>query len=67
MVSTLNSDDITKVRFLEEWYIDNNKFDIEKRIVGIVPLIENYNEAGEFRGYAPLFWIYLDEKYPIEQ
>ena len=65
MVSTLNSDDITKVRFLEEWYIDESKLDIEKKIVGVAPMLEKYNEEGELRGYMPLFWIYLDDKYPI--
>lgn len=67
MVNKLDSDDITKVRFLEEWYIDEEKFDVEKKIVGIAPLMENYNEAGDFRGYVPLFWIYLDDKYPIKE
>lgn len=66
MVTKLDESDITKVRFLEEWYIDKNKLDIEKKIVGIAPLMENYNEEGEFRGYVPLFWIYLDEKYPLK-
>ena len=65
MVNILDAEDITKVRFLEEWYIDEDKLDIEKKIVGIAPLMENYNEVGEFRGYAPLFWIYLDDKYPV--
>jgi hypothetical protein len=65
MVTTLDEKDITKVRFLEEWYIDENKLKIEKKIVGIAPMMENYNEEGVFRGYVPLFWIYLDEKYPV--
>lgn len=65
MVSKLNEKDITKVRFLEEWYIDKEKLIIEKKIVGIAPLLENYNEYGDFRGYIPMFWMYLDEKYPL--
>lgn len=65
MVSKLDEKDITKVRFLEEWYIDEDELDIEKNIVGIAPMLENYNEKGDFRGYVPLFWIYLDDKYPI--
>jgi len=67
MVNKLDSDDITKVRFLEEWYIDEDKLDIEKKIVGIAPMMENYNEEGKFRGYVPMYWIYLDDKYPIKE
>jgi len=57
---------ITRIRFLEEWTIDKKHFRIMKNILGIAPLIENYSEKGELRGYMPLFWIYTDKRYPEE-
>jgi hypothetical protein len=57
---------ITRIRFLEEWTIDKKHFKIVKNILGIAPLMENYSENGELRGYMPLFWIYTDKRYPKE-
>ncbi len=54
--------DITKVRFLESWsYNGNDIRTMEKKIIAIAPMIENYDEEGNFRGYEPLFWIYTDK------
>jgi len=58
--------EITKIRFLEEWYMDEKTLEIEKMVIGLAPLARNYDEKGEFRGYMPLFWIYFDERYPLE-
>jgi Co/Zn/Cd efflux system component len=57
--------DITRVRFLEEWYMDEQHFIMNKKVVGMGPVIEDFDENGNFRGYRLLFWIYLDEKYPV--
>ena len=59
--------DITKVRFLEEWYIDEGTFKMEKKVVGIAPMILKYSETGELQGSMLLFWLYLDKKYPLKQ
>lgn len=61
---TLNFNDITRFRFLEEWYMDPGTFEITKKVVGMAPIIRKYEETGELRGYMPLFWIYFDENYP---
>lgn len=54
--------DITKVRFLESWsYNGTDIRTMEKKIIGIAPMIENYDEEGNLRGYEPLFWIYTDK------
>jgi hypothetical protein len=57
---------ITRIRFLEEWSVDTKHFQIVKKVLGIAPLMENYSEKGELRGYMPLFWIYTDKRYPLE-
>ncbi|PLW95503.1 MAG: hypothetical protein C0593_13950 [Marinilabiliales bacterium] len=58
----LEYNDITRVRFLEEWTYDGNDIrTMEKNIIAIAPLLENYDENGNFRGYQPLFWIYTEK------
>ena len=66
--NTINKKEITKIRFLEEWFYDNNSSSFTKKVKGINPIIRKYDEAtGEFRGKMPLFWIYSDKKYPLNQ
>ncbi len=60
----LNIQEITKVRFLEEWYLDEKKMSFDKKVVGLMLMRENYGDSLELRGYSPLFWIYFDDKYP---
>ncbi len=54
--------DIAKVRFLEEWYFGDGGQVIQKKVLGVAPVLvrkygdEEYNEV--------LFWIYFDEDYP---
>jgi hypothetical protein len=45
--------------------MDEKHLLMNKKVVGIGPVIEDYDENGNFRGYRLLFWIYMDEKYPI--
>jgi len=37
-----------------------------KKVAGICPLVEVFNETGESRGFKPLFWVFLDERFPGE-
>lgn len=64
ITTELNKKDIEKLRFLEEWYMDNSTLAFSKKVVGICPMIAKYGDQSEFRGYMPLFWIFFDEKYP---
>lgn len=62
----LNIQQITKVRFLEEWNFDEKKLNFDKKVVGLMLMKENYGDSTELRGYSPLFWIYFDDKYPAK-
>lgn len=62
----LNIQEVTKVRFLEEWYLDEKKMSFDKKVVGLMLMKENYDDSAELRGYSPLFWIYFDDKYPAK-
>ena len=56
--------DITKIRFLEEWTWEPGKANLEKKVIALGPVVqrevagENFNQL--------LFWIYLDERYPVK-
>lgn len=57
---------ITKIMFLEEWFMDERTLQFEKKVLGICPLYAKYNDDGSFRGYKPLFWVYFDKRYPLK-
>ena len=38
---------------------------LEVRIIGICPIIDQFDVKGDFKGYKPLFWIYFPEARPI--
>lgn len=60
----LDRRNIHRITFLEEWYFDEDHFSMEKKVVGIAPALTVYLDSNEVKGYQPLFWIYLDKKYP---
>lgn len=49
---------VKRLRLKEEWYFHNGRSTMEKRIIGICPIVEKYDENGEYKGEMPLFWIY---------
>ena len=51
---------INKIRFKEEWRINEKTLQIEKKVNGIAPVIAMYNDSGAFIGNKVLFWIDLD-------
>lgn len=57
---------ITKVRFLEEWYLDETNYSFDKKVCGVMLMRENYSDSLELRGYTPLFWLYFDKEYPAK-
>nr|NQU90940.1 hypothetical protein [Bacteroidota bacterium] len=54
--------DVTRIRFIEEWY--NNNGVISKKVMGMAPVVENYGPDGKFRGYEALFWVFNDDEVP---
>lgn len=66
LISEIRLSDITKIRFLEEWRMDDKTLVFTKKVAGICPLAERLDDSGELRGYKPLFWVFFDKKYPGE-
>jgi hypothetical protein len=66
MVTEIRLNDITKLRFLEEWSMNDKTLAFTKKVAGICPMAERLSDSGELRGYKPLFWVFFDDKYPEE-
>lgn len=66
MITEIRLSDITKLRFLEEWSMNEKTLAFTKKVMGICPLVERRTDSGELRGYRPLFWVFFDDKYPKE-
>jgi len=62
----LKKHDITRLRFMEEWYIEPRSLLISKKVLGMALLMSDYDADGEFRGYRLLFWMYFDKRYPLK-
>ncbi len=60
VVYSFERSDVVKVRFLEEWYYDDNQESIIKKVLAVAPVLEKYDEAGDFIANQPLFWLYFD-------
>ena len=53
---------VKKYRIKEEWFFDKQRSVMEVRIIGICPIIDKYNEAGDaLLGEVDLFWVYYPE------
>ncbi|MBW6459504.1 MAG: hypothetical protein K0B08_02925 [Bacteroidales bacterium] len=62
LVRSITYRDISKIRFLEEWTWDPITMQIEKKVVGLGPVL-----LGEMDGVLYnqlLFWVYFDDRYP---
>ncbi len=66
IVSEVRLSDITRLRFLEEWSMNEKTLAFSKKVAGICPMLERRTDSGELRGYKPLFWVFFDDKYPEE-
>jgi len=58
---TIESSLITQYKLKEEWVFDKQRSERYVRIIGIAPMIESYDDQGNFRGYEDLFWLYFPE------
>ncbi len=52
-------DKIGKIQFKEKWFFDTRKLTFTKEIISMIPGYEVYDDAGELRGYKPVFLIIL--------
>jgi hypothetical protein len=54
---------VTKIRYFEEWTMDKKNLVINKRVLGIALLLDNYDKTGMCRGWEPLFYVFYDQDF----
>ena len=52
---------VKRLRLKEEWFFDNQRSVMETRIIGVCPVMEMFDEMGEYKGEKPLVWLYFPE------
>ena len=53
--------DVKRYRLKEIWFFDEETSTMQVRILGIAPLIEEFDDNGNFRYERPMFWVYNPE------
>ena len=53
--------DIAKYWIKEDWLFDRERSVMEVRIIGLLPIVNELNDDGSFKGLNGLFWIYFPE------
>lgn len=57
----LSSDKVTRYRIKEDWIWDRQRSERYVRILGIAPMLEDFDIDGNSVGFRPLFWLYYPE------
>jgi gliding motility associated protien GldN len=52
---------VNRYRLKEVWYFNKQTSTMQVRIMGVAPVMEDYDEWGNFRGTKALFWVYMPE------
>jgi len=52
---------VKRLRVKEDWFFDNQISAFNVRIIGICPVLEKFDEMGEYKGEQLLVWIYFPE------
>ena len=65
VVTNIPRADILRIRFLEEWYVDPETLQTDKKVLGIAPIAKIIDVTGTER-WQPLFWIFVDKQFTEE-
>lgn len=60
----LTWDKIVKYRVKEDWFFDEETSTMMCRIIGIAPIMEDYDATGNYRGDMTMYWIYYPDLRP---
>ncbi len=61
IVNEIDFTKVNKFRLKEVWYFNSVTSTLQVRIMGIAPVLDSYDEYGNFRGELPLFWAYFPD------
>lgn len=56
---------VVKYRLKEDWFFDEETSTQMCRIIGIAPVMEDYDATGNYRGDMTMYWIYYPDLRPI--
>jgi len=62
VIHNILTQDIVRIRFMEEWRINPENLYFSKKVVGIAPVASRLDFNGIER-WQPLFWIYTDDEF----
>ncbi|MCP4443468.1 MAG: gliding motility protein GldN [Aureispira sp.] len=57
----LDPSDVKRYRLKEVWYFDEETSSMGVRILGVAPIIDRYDDNGNFLNSGPMFWAYYPE------
>ena len=58
VVNTLYWDAVKRFKVMEDWTYDAGSGRFDVRLIGIAPMIANYDQHGNVTSFKPLFWIF---------
>ncbi len=61
VVNILNPKDVKQYRLKEVYFFDEERSDLGVRILGIAPIVDRYDDNGNFLNSGPMFWCYYPE------
>ena len=56
---------IVKYKIKEDWFFDEETSTFQVRIIGLAPILETFDENGNFLGDETMYWIYYPDLRPI--
>ncbi|MCX6182473.1 MAG: gliding motility protein GldN [Bacteroidetes bacterium] len=59
IVTAVDLSKVKRLRIKEDWFFDQQRSVMDARIIGICPVIESYDDEGNYRGDQLLFWVYF--------
>jgi gliding motility associated protien GldN len=57
----INWENVKQFRVKEIWFFDKESSTLQVRILGIAPLIDEYDDNGNFKFTRPMYWIYYPD------
>ena len=57
----LTWDKIVKFRVKEDWFFDEETSTMMCRVIGLAPIMEDYDASGNYRGDMTMYWVYYPD------
>jgi gliding motility associated protien GldN len=61
----LTWDKIVKYRVKEDWFFDEETSTMMVRVIGVAPVMEDFDASGNYRGDMTMYWVYYPDLRPI--